>query len=135
MTNRSLISLVVLASLSALGVLTTPQPVGAAEEQAVIATIKLRSGNMGTAEERDRISALENQLSDAIKNSSAGEFDGDEYGNGTCTLYMYGPSAEHIHDHFADSEKVPSSPRFICGEALWEAGGERRSCRVKWSLG
>ena len=72
------------------------QPARAAEEQAVIATIKLRSRNMGSNEERDRISALENQLSDAIKHSSAGEFDGDEYGDGVCTIYMYGPSAERL---------------------------------------
>jgi len=68
----------------------------AADEEALIAAIKLRSGDMGTEQERDRISALEQQLSKAIKNSSAGDFDGDEYGGGTCTIYMYGPSAERL---------------------------------------
>ena len=68
----------------------------AAEEQALIAVIKLRSGGMGSTEERDRIFALEDQLSDAIKQAAAGEFDGDEYGGGVCTLYMYGPSAEQL---------------------------------------
>ncbi|PYV69212.1 MAG: hypothetical protein DMG96_34585 [Acidobacteria bacterium] len=45
----------------------------AADEEALIAAIKLRSGDMGTEQERDRISALEQQLSKAIKNSSAGD--------------------------------------------------------------
>ena len=101
MTNRNLISLVVLTSVSALGalkVLMAQQPVGAAEEQAVIATIKLRSGGMGSTEERNRIFALEDQLSEAIKKSSAGEFDGDEWGDGVCTIYMYGRSAERLFE-------------------------------------
>src|SRR5450755_3799135 len=87
---------VFLLVLGAFRVFRTPRVVKAAEEQAVIATIKLNSGDMGSAEERQRITALEDQLSDAIKRSSTGEFDGDEYGGGVCTLYMYGPSAERL---------------------------------------
>ena len=51
---------------------------------------------MGEKEERDRILALQHQLSEAIENSSAGELDGDEWGGGTCTIYMYGRSAERM---------------------------------------
>ena len=65
-------------------------------EQALIVTIRLHSGDMGDKEERTRILALQHQLSDAIENSSAGEFDGDEWGGETCTIYMYGPSAERL---------------------------------------
>jgi len=82
--------------LGAFGVLRSPRLVSAAEEQALIATIKLSSGDMGSTEERGRIVALEHQLSEAIKHSAAGEFDGDEYGGGVCTIYMYGPSAERL---------------------------------------
>ena len=87
------VSLIVLGTLR---VSTTSQAVIAGEEQALIATIKLSSREMGSTEERRRIVALEDQLSDAIKNSAAGEFDGDEYGDGVCTIYMYGPSAERL---------------------------------------
>ncbi len=76
--------------------LRIPRPVKAAEEQALIATIRLRSGDMGNAEERQRIVALEDQLSAAIKQARAGEFDGDEFGNGVCTIYMYGPSVDRL---------------------------------------
>jgi hypothetical protein len=82
--------------VGALRVSKTSQDASAAEEQALIATIGLRSGDMGSPEERGRISALEDQLSGAIKQSGAGEFDGDEYGGGVCTIYMYGPSAERL---------------------------------------
>jgi len=67
-----------------------------AEAQDLIVTIKLCSGDMGDKEERRRITILEHQLSAAIEDASAGEFDGDEYGGGTCTMYLYGPSAERL---------------------------------------
>jgi hypothetical protein len=67
--------------------------VSAAEEQAVIVKLKLRSDS-----EVQQIHELEDKLISAIKKASAGEFDGDEFGEGTCTLYMYGPSAERLFD-------------------------------------
>ena len=70
--------------------------VNAGEEQAVILKLKLTSGQMGSNDERERIHVLEDHLADSIKRSSAGEFDGDEYGDGYCTIYMYGPSAEAL---------------------------------------
>jgi hypothetical protein len=99
MNARTLILFVLLIPVLALGawqLLRTPTTASAAEEQALIATIKLRSGEMGSPDERARIVALENRLSDAIKDSAAGEFDGDEYGDGVCTIYMYGPSADRL---------------------------------------
>jgi hypothetical protein len=67
----------------------------AADEQAVIVNIKV-GGEMGNSEERKRIAALEEQLAAVIKESGAGDFDGDEFGKGVCTLYMYGPSADRL---------------------------------------
>jgi hypothetical protein len=62
------------------GGITSPRLVRAADEQALIVTIPLRSGDMGDANERKHILDLENQLSAAIKEAGAGEFDGDEFG-------------------------------------------------------
>ena len=70
--------------------------VNAADEQAVIVNIRLTSGDMGNPEERKRIAALEEQLAAAIKKAGAGDFDGDEFGNGFCTIYMYSPSADRL---------------------------------------
>jgi hypothetical protein len=39
---------------------------------------------------------LEEQLAAAIKESGAGDFDGNEFGKGVCALYMYGPSADRL---------------------------------------
>jgi hypothetical protein len=98
MSAKAVVLLMFLMSLLVLGILRvwTPGAVIAGEEQALIATIKLRSGQMGNDEDRRRIVALEDQLSHAIKNTAAGEFDGDEYGGGVCTIYMYGPTAERL---------------------------------------
>jgi hypothetical protein len=68
----------------------------AEEEHAIIVTIKLRSEEMGDKAERDQIITLEHKLSDAIESSSAGELDGDEWGGGACTIYMYGQNAERL---------------------------------------
>lgn len=41
-------------------------------------------------------STLEDLLIDALQSSSLGEFDGNEVGPETTTLYLYGPDAEKI---------------------------------------
>jgi hypothetical protein len=76
--------------------LQSPRVVEAAEEQALIITIPLHSGNTGKAEELKRLHDLEDQLIRAIKESKAGECDGDEIGAGVFTIYIYGPSAERL---------------------------------------
>ena len=88
--------LVVLLAFVGLRLYKSSHAAVAAEEQAVILKLKLVSGPMGNEEERKRITELEDQLANAIKQSSSGDFDGDEYGDGFCTLYMYGPSAERL---------------------------------------
>jgi hypothetical protein len=92
----SCLALILLLMLFAFRRIKSTRVVYAAEEQALIVTIPLRSGDMGDAEERKHILALEDQLSAAIKESRAGEFDGDEFGKRVCTIYMYGPSAERL---------------------------------------
>jgi len=78
-------------------VVKRPRVVNAAEEQALIITIPLHSGKTGNAEERNkRLYALEDQLIVAIKESGAGEYDGNEIGEGVFTIYIYGPSAERL---------------------------------------
>jgi hypothetical protein len=92
----SVMLLVVLFTVVAIRLHKTPLAADAAEEQAVILKLKLAFGPMGNEEERKRITELERQLENAIKQSASGDFDGDEYGGGFCTIYMYGPSAERL---------------------------------------
>jgi hypothetical protein len=77
-------------------VVKSPRVVNAAEEQALIITIPLHSGKTGNADELKRLHALEDQLIVSIKESGAGEYDGNEIGEGVFTIYIYGPSAERL---------------------------------------
>ena len=65
-------------------------------EHAFIVTLILSDDQYGTEDERDRIHQFSDQLEAAIESAGAGEFDGDEFGAGTCTLYMYGPNADAL---------------------------------------
>jgi hypothetical protein len=86
----------VLLTLSVVCLFRSNRTVEAAEEHAVIVKLKLASGPMGNKDERARINELEDRLSDSAKRSSARELDGEEYGGGLCTIYMYGPDAERL---------------------------------------
>jgi hypothetical protein len=90
--NVLLFATVLLALFAALSKWTKPTQASAAEEQALIVTLMLPH-----SDDSERIYALEDKLTAAIKMASAGEFDGDEFGKGTCTLYMYGPDAERLY--------------------------------------
>jgi hypothetical protein len=65
-------------------------------EQAVILHLPLRSGPFGSPEEREALLALEDQLAAAVVENAAGEFDGDEFGEGECVLFLYGPDADSL---------------------------------------
>jgi hypothetical protein len=77
-------------------VVMSPRVVNAADEQALIVKIPLHSGKTGNADELKRLHALEDQLIVGIKESGAGEYDGNEIGEGVFTIYIYGPSAERL---------------------------------------
>lgn len=57
---------------------------------------KLSNQEHGTSEERDSIHRFTDELAGLIRESGAGVFDGDEFGNGECGLFMYGPNADRL---------------------------------------
>ena len=52
----------------------------------------------GSSKERESIQEFTEKLGETIENHGVGEFDGDEYGGGECTLYMYGPDADQLFE-------------------------------------
>jgi hypothetical protein len=66
------------------------------EDQALLIKIRLEQDGFGSPEERAGMALLAGQLISAI--SGFGEFDGDEWGAGFCTFYVYGPSADQLFD-------------------------------------
>src|SRR6516225_2769122 len=59
---------------------------------------KLGDREFGTSDERDRVHQLTARLDALIREHRAGEFDGDEFGNGEGTLFMYGPDADRLFE-------------------------------------
>jgi hypothetical protein len=70
-------------------------------EQALLVNLRLSDEVHGSHNERENIFRLEDEMSKAIDAGNAGEFDGNEFGEGFCTLYMYGPSALRLWEAVA----------------------------------
>jgi hypothetical protein len=70
--------------------------VNPAPEHAVLVHLKLSASPFGTDPERERVLEFEQQLEEAMLAAGVGEFDGNEFGDGECTLYMYGPDSEAL---------------------------------------
>jgi hypothetical protein len=65
-------------------------------EQAVLVYLE-GTGLPDTVYEQYDVASLEDQLVEAIENAGVGEFDGNEFGPGEVTLFMYGPDAEALY--------------------------------------
>jgi hypothetical protein len=64
-------------------------------DQAVLIDIDFKGfEDFGTAEQQAKVRKLEEALKSALPEKSG--FDGDEFGEGQATVYLYGPSAEKI---------------------------------------
>ena len=72
-------------------------------EQAVIVYLKLSNSEHGTEQEREMIFKLETELEKKIVAASAGEVDGNEFGEGFVTLYMYGPDANKLFESIRET--------------------------------
>jgi len=71
---------------------------GAKVAQAVIINITLSDHALGSTDDRFVISQLEDKISSALEEADFGELDGDEYGGGECTIYIYGPYADRLFE-------------------------------------
>ena len=99
------------------------------EEQAVLIRLHLSDPEYGTSGERDAIHGLTDALDAAIREAGSGEYDGDEFGDGVCTLYTYGPSADAL---WASIEGIiRGSPLAAGGHVIKRYGGPGPETRVE----
>ena len=61
------------------------------DERDLLVVLRLSNRQMGTNEERADITLLADDLAAAVEDAGVGEYDGDEYGGGECTLFFCGP--------------------------------------------
>jgi hypothetical protein len=66
-------------------------------EHAVIVRLPLDDAQFGSEERREALNALEDELIKAVELAEAGEFDGNDFGQGECTFFMYGPDADVLY--------------------------------------
>jgi hypothetical protein len=71
------------------------------KQQALLVYVRLSDEQHGEHNEREDIFRLEDEMIKAIDDASAGEFDGNEFGGGFCTLYMYGTSTTQLWEAVA----------------------------------
>lgn len=72
------------------------EPPTKSPDQAVIVHVPLSDGANGTREEFAHLTALEEKMEEAIAVAGAGEFDGNEFGQGDFTYFMYGTDADRL---------------------------------------
>ena len=77
-------------------------------EHAVIAHLILQEGSFGSDREREAVADLAGELQRAIEERGVGEFDGEEFGEGRCVLYMYGRDADQLFEVAAPILKAAS---------------------------
>ena len=96
-------------------------------EHAVIIHLKLSNDEFGTDDERDSIHLLSDEIEKAINDKEIGEFDGDEFGGGECTLYTYGKNADDLYSSF---EKIlKKSPLSKGGYVIKRYGESDEDCK------
>jgi hypothetical protein len=66
------------------------------DEQAVLLVLPLHGEDYGSIEQREAILALADHLADAVSSEGTGQFDGEQFGPDSCTLYFYGPDADRL---------------------------------------
>jgi hypothetical protein len=105
--------------------LMTEEPNGKAlnsEEQALIVYIRLKDEKFGTPEERNTIYALEDEMIRVVEKSGAGEYDGNEIGEGFFTMYLYGVSASRLWEVTSPVLNQFQASSGSCNPALWKGG-------------
>ena len=93
-------------------------------EDCLMVHLKLSDGAFGTSQEQKKIREFAAELEECVARQGAGEFDGDEFGGGECTLYFYGPNADKLLQ--AVSETIKGSVLSRDGFALRQYDEEKK---------
>jgi hypothetical protein len=101
---------------------------------AVIVYLKLSDDQFGHEAEREAIFELENDIAEAIE-GCGGEFDGNEFGGGECTLYMYGENADNMFNAIQPVLKASALSRGGQAKKRYGEAGDPLAMEVMVPLG
>lgn len=65
-------------------------------EQDLLVVFRLTGRGVGSTAEQESIDRLGDELAELVEAQGVGEYDGDEFGGGECTLFFCGPDAGRI---------------------------------------
>ena len=65
-------------------------------EQDLLVVFPLPGGDLGTPDEQQQIDELGDELAELLAEQGLGEYDGDEYGGGECTMFFCGPDSQAL---------------------------------------
>ena len=77
---------------------------------AVIIEIKLQNEGLGDDGQHELVRQVAGEIERIVREAAVGEYDGDEFGGGSVTLYIYGPDADRI-----SSAVRPALERLVAG--------------------
>jgi hypothetical protein len=80
-------------------------------QQSIQIYIKLSDNNLGDEKDEKLIYSLEEKLIKIIEQTKVGEYDFHEFGAGFCTIYIYGGSADRIHQAIWSELKKVKFPK------------------------
>jgi len=99
-------------------------------KDSVTVHFKLSDNKFGSREERDRVHQFSHELEALIQQCQVGEFDGDEFGGGEGTLFMYGPDADLLFE--AVSSALKNWEPLRGGHVIKSYGKSGRSVRIEF---
>jgi len=102
-------------------------------EHAVILRIQFPEESP-TEAEQERLFGIQDELGAAIERAGVGEFDGDEWGGGCCTIFMYGPDADRLWDAIAPLLERHPFARGSCAVRRYGPPGAREDrVSLEWA--
>jgi hypothetical protein len=104
------------------------EPASAPSEHAVLVKLKLSGDGFGAAGDVASVHELSTKLKQCIDRAGSGEFDGDEFGGGECTLFMYGPNADRL---FSAIEPTLRASPLAAGAVVIKRYGKPTDLQVK----
>lgn len=102
-------------------------PISKPEQQAVIVRLNGTDLPQEIYDANDT-ATLEDQLISALEGNGIGEFDGDEFGATTTTLYLYGLDAEKLFSHI--EQILRNNPLCQQAEIVIRRGGPGAPQRI-----
>jgi hypothetical protein len=96
--------------------------------QDLLVVLALSNKAMGTSSERAEIAAFADQLEAAVTEAGVGEYDGDEFGGGECTLVLLRPRRRSAARRAAAAAATVA----VVSRGASRAHGAR-TARARWS--